>query len=225
MAEWLRCSNYWARARAPQKARSASQHGASKWGASVKHCRCLSDLTLTILGCGDIGLCIAKAAKALGVRVIGYAQAPRSGSQGSGAGERATDLPPALRQADCIVSVLPSTSETRGLLSGESLATASCAAGGKSPVLISAGRGDVAGEASLAHALDEGHISAAILDVFEQEPLPVDSAPWERPDAVTSPHVSGAARAKDVPLVFFSNYQRFVDGEDLLYQVDWSKEY
>jgi phosphoglycerate dehydrogenase-like enzyme len=87
------------------------------------------------------------------------------------------------------------------------------------------GRGDVIGEASLIHALDEGYISAAILDVFEKEPLPVDSALWDRSDVAISPHVSGITQAKDVPPVFLENYQRFVNGKDLLFQVDWSKGY
>jgi phosphoglycerate dehydrogenase-like enzyme len=206
-------------------AESAVDQQHKQWGTSVKKYRYLSDLTLTILGCGDIGHCIAKAAKAFGMKVIGYVRRNRDSSQDSGIDEYTIDLPTAIRQADYIVSVLPSTSETRGLLSGETLATARSTAGGKSPVLINVGRGDVIGEASLIHALDEGYISAAILDVFEKEPLPVDSALWDRSDVAISPHVSGITQAKDVPPVFLENYQRFVNGKDLLFQVDWSKGY
>lgn len=200
-----------------------------KWAGSpeVRQYRYLSSLTLSILGCGDIGLCIANAAKTFGMRVIGYVRTPRDdNNQDSGFDEYTTDLPAALCQADYIVSVLPSTPETRGLLSGEALAAASNDAGrGRGPVLINVGRGDLIDEASIIQALNRGYISAAILDVFEKEPLPEDSALWERSDVVISPHASGETQAKDVPPVFMENYQRYVNGDDLLYEVDWSKGY
>lgn len=112
--------------------------------------------------------------------------------------EYTTDLSAALCRADYIVSVLPSTPETRGLLGGEALSVASRSKGGKSPAFLNVGRGDVIDETSLIHALDCEYISAVILDVFEKEPLSTESALWTRPDVVISPHVSGVTQAKDV---------------------------
>ena len=97
--------------------------------------------------------------------------------------------------------------------------------GGKSPVFLNVGRGDVVKESTLLRALEKGHISAAILDVFETEPLPSDSPLWDHPDVVISPHVSGLTQASDVPKIFSSNYDLFVNGNDLNFVVDWEKGY
>lgn len=207
---------------------SAADQLQQRWAGSrqVTTYRYLRDLTLTILGAtGDIGLCIAKSAKALGMRVVGFAKRKRDELPSRSLDLYTTDLSKALQEADYIVSILPSTPDTRGLLGGYALAPAGWIAGGKSPVLLNVGRGDVIDEQSLVHALDNNYISTAILDVFEQEPLPEESVLWGRTDVVVSPHVSGVTRAEDVPDVFLENYQRFIDGKELLYQVDWSRGY
>ncbi|GFH48130.1 NAD(P)-binding protein [Chaetoceros tenuissimus] len=92
-----------------------------KWGENLgvlKSYRNLSDLTLVILGgCGDIGSCIAKVAKlGFAMKVIAYTKHSRIDAP-TGVDECTTDLSHALKSADYLVSVLPSTPETRGLLS------------------------------------------------------------------------------------------------------------
>ena len=77
------------------------------------------------------------------------------------------------------------------LLSGDVLKACSKEYGGKGPIFMNVGRGDVISEASLLAALDDGWISGAILDVFEIEPLPKESRLWEMSNVVISPHVSG----------------------------------
>ena len=153
----------------------------------------LSSLTLSVLGCGDIGRCIAAAAQAFGMRTIGYTRTPRgeNDKRQRGVDEYTTDLSHALQSADYVVAALPSTPETRRLLSGEALAIASKDKGGKCPVFLNVGRGDVIDEVSIVSALDNQYISAAILDVFEVEPLPVESPLWSHAKVVVSPHVSG----------------------------------
>ena len=209
-------------------AASAADQQIKGWAASTKQVteyRYLSDLTLTILGgCGDIGSCIGRAATAFGMNVVAYSRTPRL-SPGPGWNEATTDLDYALRQGDYIVSILPSTPETRDLLSGDVLRAAAKANGGKSPVFLNVGRGDVLSEQSLIKALDEKYITGAILDVFPVEPLPTDSPLWDRPDVVISPHVSGVTRAADVPAVFLDNYKRYKEGQSLTYVVDWAKGY
>jgi phosphoglycerate dehydrogenase-like enzyme len=199
-------------------------------------------MTLVILGCGDIGRCIGKVAKVFGMKVIGYvrtlssddheqrssrtdAAAVGDGEEVSDVDEYTTDLTYALQSGDYIVSVLPSTPETRGLLSNDVLSMASKEKGGLSPVFINVGRGDVINEKSLLKALDEQWISGAILDVFEEEPLPTHSKLWSRSDVIVSPHVSGLTQSSDVPKVFLTNYQRYIDGKELDFVVDWNKGY
>jgi len=188
--------------------------------------RYLSCLTLSVLGCGDIGRCVARAAKAFGMRTVGYGKTIRGSDHGlEGIDEYTTNLTKALREADYVVSVLPSTLETRGLLNGTALQPASKSDGGKSPVFINVGRGDIISADSLLNALDNRWISASILDVFEVEPLPKENALWRRSDVVISPHVSGLTQGKDVPKVFLENYGRFLEGRELKYLVDWDKGY
>eukprot|EP00592_Proboscia_alata_P004290 CAMPEP_0194376068 /NCGR_PEP_ID=MMETSP0174-20130528/24578_1 /TAXON_ID=216777 /ORGANISM="Proboscia alata, Strain PI-D3" /LENGTH=356 /DNA_ID=CAMNT_0039156615 /DNA_START=65 /DNA_END=1135 /DNA_ORIENTATION=+ len=196
------------------------------WAGSneIMNYRYLSSLTLTILGCGDIGRCIARAAIAFGMRVIGYVHNPRLNDDVLDV-HYTTDLKEALQAADYIVSILPSTPGTRGMLLNNVLSSCAVKNGGKSPVLLNVGRGDVISEAELLGALDQDYISAAILDVMETEPLPASSLLWEHPRVVVSPHVSGLTQAKDVPDVFWDNFKRYTEGSELLYQVDWTKGY
>ena len=135
------------------------------------------------------------------------------------------DLQEALQLGDYIVSVLPSTPDTKGLLNDETLSVASKMNGGKSPVFINVGRGDIITEQSIISSLDRGYISAAILDVFEIEPLPRSSPLWNKSNVIISPHVSGITQARDVPKIFLDNYERYIAGKDLKYVVDWDKGY
>eukprot|EP00536_Pseudo-nitzschia_multiseries_P000120 jgi/Psemu1/299861/fgenesh1_kg.2_\ len=200
-----------------------------QWAGSqraVTRYRYLSSLTLAVLGCGDIGRCIAKAAGGFGMKTVGFGKSNRVADEIiDGFDEYTQDLGEALRVGDYVVSVLPSTKETRGLLNGGALASAAEANGGKTPVFLNVGRGDVISEEAIISSLDSGHISAAILDVFEREPLPRESPLWENPRVVVSPHISGLTQASDVPKLFMANYERYVEGKELLYIVDWERGY
>jgi phosphoglycerate dehydrogenase-like enzyme len=178
------------------------------------------------LGCGDIGTSVAKAARAFGMRTVGYGKTSRNADPTvNGIDTFTTNLAEALQAADYIVSVLPSTHETRGLLNNDAFLPASKRSGGKCPVFLNVGRGDIISEDSLLNALDNRWISAAILDVFAVEPLAVESALWGRSDIVVSPHVSGLTQGKDVPKVFMENYVRFLKDEELKYSVNWENVY
>jgi phosphoglycerate dehydrogenase-like enzyme len=205
---------------------SRADQFSKQWAASkeVLEYRYLSDLTLTILGCGEIGLCIARAAKAFGMRVVGYVRQEKQ-MLDPALDDTVACLTAALQQADYIVNVLPSTKETHGLLSLENLAVASRENGGKCPVFVNVGRGDVTDTKTLCAALDQQYLAAAILDVLEQEPLPPDNPLWTHPKVTVSPHISAMTRAQDVPKLVLENYRRYVDEQPLLYVVDWNKTY
>jgi len=202
-----------------------------QWAGSqeVLRYRYLSQLTLTILGCGDIGMHIARAAQSFRMNVVGYVKSPvNSGSYRKTlpyVNEHVTCLQTAIKRADYIVSVLPSTPETQGLLDMQVLSHCSEEQGGKCPVLINVGRGDVISDTTLIEALNQDYLSAAILDVLEQEPLPTDNPLWRHPQITISPHVSGLTRGQDVPGLVLHNYTRYLNGQSLLYVVDWNKTY
>ncbi|KAL3916071.1 MAG: hypothetical protein SGARI_008044, partial [Bacillariaceae sp.] len=185
-----------------------------QWAQSseILEYRYLNEMTVSILGStGDIGRCIGKACKAFGMKTVGYS---RSGGNADDTNdvfdEQTTNLVTALQAADYIVSVLPSTEATRGLLTLDKLQAANSQNGEKSPpVLINVGRGDLISTDTILQALDDNHLSAAILDVFEEEPLPQDNPLWNHPKVTISPHVSALTRGKDVPKVILEQYERY----------------
>ena len=94
-------------------------------------------------------------------------------------------------------------------------------------ILINVSRGPVVNEEALIHALREGQIAGAGLDVFEEEPLPNDSPLWSLPNVIMSPHVSGYSPHYDERSaeVFAENLRRFIAGEALINQVDRGRDY
>ncbi|TYZ66936.1 hypothetical protein PybrP1_004821 [[Pythium] brassicae (nom. inval.)] len=181
-------------------------------------------LTVSVLGFGDIGQGIGQLLKAAGFQVVGFKRRLTSGGDRSGAAaDRVTDdLQDALAAADFIVSVLPSTAATFHLL--DAAALAGC--GAKQPAFINVGRGSVVAERELVDALDRGLLSRAVLDVFETEPLPTDSALWSHPRVHVTPHVAATSFPEDVAAVFVANLDAFLAGDQpLQYTVDWVSGY
>ncbi|MFZ3151939.1 MAG: D-2-hydroxyacid dehydrogenase [Anaerolineaceae bacterium] len=127
-----------------------------------------------------------------------------------------------LQQCDFVVLTLPLTPETHHLLSAEEFEAIKPGAG-----LVNVGRGGLVDEAALADALRSGKVSAAILDVFEQEPLPEDSALWSLPNVIITPHISGlSAKLMDAVVdLFIENLRRYLAGELLYNLVDAKKGY
>ncbi|KAI9905643.1 hypothetical protein PsorP6_013422 [Peronosclerospora sorghi] len=186
--------------------------------------RSFQPLTVSILGFGDIGEGIGRLIKTAGFQVVGFKR--RVSTEDTDRLQASTDrvsddLDDVLSVADFVVSVLPSTMETRGLLNLKRLEV--CVE--KKPVFINVGRGDVIKEDVLVTALDQGLFSKAVLDVFENEPLPRASRLWTHPLVLLTPHVSALSLAEDVADVFVKNLDRCLKQDPMLYQVDWSNGY
>ncbi|XP_070546764.1 glyoxylate/hydroxypyruvate reductase A-like [Ptychodera flava] len=184
----------------------------------------LSKLSIGILGVGEIGREIAIACKALGMTVWGLVRQdiPVEKRHECVDHYRKMDqLQELLENCDYICSVLPSTKETVGLLSGDVLRP--CQA--KKSVFINVGRGDVISEESILNALSQGWLSAAILDVFEKEPLSEDSPLWKHPQVTITPHVAALSFGNETVDMFVENYRRYVNGEELRHTVSWERGY
>ncbi|XP_063866162.1 glyoxylate/hydroxypyruvate reductase A-like [Scylla paramamosain] len=142
--------------------------------------RSLSQLTVGVMGLGKIGLTTAKALKGFGCRVHGLVRTPRSRSSIEPFVDQLwhgrEGLAYFLKDCDYLVNLLPSTPLTRGLLGDTVLSGAS-----RRPVLVNVGRGDIISEADLLKALEEGWLSAAVLDCYEKEPVPEESLLWAHP--------------------------------------------
>lgn len=144
----------------------------------------LSGQTLLIVGLGAIGSLIAKNAKSLGMRVIATRRSPAPDPNvdevhGSAA------LPDLIGDADFVSLHVRMSEETRGMMNADMMARMK-----PGSFLINTARGPVVNESDLLDALNSGHIAGAYLDVFETEPLPTESALWDHPKVIMTPHAA-----------------------------------
>ena len=179
----------------------------------------LGGKTLTIVGLGDIGRTIARAAGALGMRVLGVS---RTGRRVPGVARvwRLPGLARALSEADAVVVTVPLTPATTGLIGPDALAAMS-----RSAWLINIARGPIVDEKALIAALRDQRIAGAVLDVFDQEPLPADHPLWTLPNVVLTPHISGPSTPEEIGPIFNDNLRRFLAGKQLRHIVDRRRGY
>lgn len=184
--------------------------------------RSLSDLTVGILGAGVVGEEIAGTLKQFGTRVHGLSRRRRSMEEMTRSSFETihSELSELLKSCDYIVNALPSTPNTTGMLNGEVLKQ--CL---KKPVFINVGRGTIINQESIIKALDNGWISGAILDVFDEEPLPAESPLWLKPKVIITPHMSGPSRAHEIVKSFMQNYENYVKGNALLHTFSFESDY
>jgi glyoxylate reductase len=145
--------------------------------------------TLGIVGLGGIGRAVARRARGFGMRVLAWSRTRRPLGDLEGAVAWAA-LPELLAAADFVSVHVALAPETRGLLDAAALA-------GMKPgaVLVNTARGGIVDEAALAEALRTGRLSAAGLDVFQQEPLDPASPLLALPGVVLAPHIGSASLA------------------------------
>ena len=174
---------------------------------------------LGLLGVGSIGAALARTAKHFGMRVKGYTRASEDCPDvdaylhGDAIETFAADL-------DYLVCVMPNTAATRHLVDTKLLAALPARA-----VFVNPGRGTVVDENALAAALREGRLAGAVLDVFQQEPLPPDHVFWRTPNVIITSHTAALSVPADIAPVFIDNYRRWVASEPLRYQVDFERGY
>lgn len=158
--------------------------------------RTAAETRVGIMGMGNLGVRAAEMLLALGFQVAGWS---RSGREAPGvtcfAGPIA--LSEFLSQTDILVNLLPDTVETKQAIRAETIALLPWGAG-----VVNAGRGPQLVLNDVLQALDRGHLSVAFLDVFDVEPLPVDSPAWTHPKVIVTPHLASlASRAARVRYV------------------------
>ncbi len=184
--------------------------------------RSLAGLTLGIAGLGSIGQHLASTGRHFGMRVLGLKRQPVDVEHLAHLERVYTlaDLPVFLRELDYLVLALPATPATRHLINADSLQhlkTDAC--------LINVGRGHCIDESALLTALQTGKLHSAVLDVFAQEPLPVDSPLWAQPNLTITPHQAAVSFPEQVARIFVDNYTRFLQQQPLQYRVDFAQGY
>ncbi len=140
-----------------------------------------------IMGLGNLGTRAAEMLRDLGFITSGWANSRKS-VPGVTCYAGAEERDAFLAQCDILVCLLPDTQATRGIINAETLATLPQGAG-----LVNVARGTHVVTADLLAALDSGHLSGAVLDVFDPEPLASDSPLWAHPKIIISPHVASLA--------------------------------
>ncbi|MEX2536052.1 MAG: D-2-hydroxyacid dehydrogenase [Trueperaceae bacterium] len=182
----------------------------------------LADKTMLLIGVGEIGARTARLASALGMRVVGVRHDPSKGAEGVSEMHGTDHLPKLLPHADFVVLTVPLTRETQGMI-GE----AELHAMKESAYLVNIGRGGTVDEVALVAALQEGWIAGAGLDVFEEEPLPVDSRLWAMENVIVTSHYSGSTPHYDERAfeILLDNLERYQAGEPLRNVVDKRRGY
>jgi glyoxylate reductase len=158
------------------------------WHPSMLLGRDVYGATLGIVGAGRIGTAVARRAKGFNMKILYYDVVPMPPEIEKELGAKRVDLDTLLRESDFVSIHVPLMKETYHLINEEKLRLMK-----KTAYLINNSRGPVIDEKALYKALKEGWIAGAALDVFEQEPTPVDNPLLKLDNVVVAPHISSAS--------------------------------
>lgn len=146
----------------------------------------LEGKTVTVLGAGSIASETAKRFSAMGCTVTGLCRHPTPREHF----ERVlsiSELDAVLPESDIVILALPLTAETRRMFNAPRFALMK-----RGSVFVNLARGPIVDTAALLSALHDGTLSGAVIDVFEEEPLPPDSPLWDTDSLILTPHNSFA---------------------------------
>ena len=175
--------------------------------------------TIGLLGVGSIGAEVARTAKFFGMTVRGYTRKSETSTQVDKY-FHGDELQNFAQGLDYLVSILPNTKGTHKIVDAKLIA--------KLPphcVFINVGRGSAADESALVDALENDKLAGAVLDVFEQEPLPKEHPFWSTKNLQMTFHTSAPSFPEDIAKVFIENYRLYIEGKPLKYQVDFDLGY
>ena len=198
----------------------AARQRRSEWCAHAQ--RRAEQVTVLVLGLGQIGAAVAARLAAQGYRVSAWhaGPGPRPSPPGVAAHAGPAALAALLAQAQVVVNLLPQTPLTRGLIDARLLAALPSGAG-----LVNLARGAHVVDADLLAALDSGQVGHAILDVFHSEPLPAEHGYWQHPQVTLLPHVAALTDVRSAAQVVAANLRALREGMPLAHLVDHARGY
>ncbi|WP_299805929.1 D-2-hydroxyacid dehydrogenase [uncultured Shewanella sp.] len=179
----------------------------------------LQGQTLLLLGTGSIAKHIAQTAKHFGMHVIGINRGAKP-TRGFDEVDTLANLARYLPQADAVASILPSTPDTQGALNKQTLSLLK-----EEVVLFNLGRGDVLDLDALYLQLIKHPEQQAILDVFNQEPLPEEHPIWSLDNVIITPHIAAPSFPEQVVEIFAENFHKWIKGEKLSHRVHFERGY
>ncbi|GAB4142073.1 MAG: hypothetical protein Tsb0016_10160 [Sphingomonadales bacterium] len=174
-------------------------------------CREIAGTHWLIIGFGAIGARVARRARAFEARVTVVRR--RAGADANADADRIIapgQLAAHLPDADVVVLAAPLNDQTAGMVDAAFLARMKSGA-----VLVNVARGGLVDETALLAALDRDQPGHAVLDVFQQEPLPSDSPLWRHPKVALTAHLSGMGSGLSArsDALFLDNLARYLAGE------------
>ena len=177
------------------------------------------EVSVLVLGLGQMGRTTALQLAALGYRVSGWSARPQQvGGIAASAGW--ASLPTALGAVDVVVNLLPLTDDTRGLFDRTRLAQMRAGAS-----LVNLARGAHVVEKDLLVALNEGRLAHAVLGVFDNEPLPATHVFWFHPHVTVWPHAAAQTDLRSAAAVVAANVEAVRRGETPAHLVDRVRGY
>ena len=172
-----------------------------------------NDVSIGVMGLGEIGSEVAKTMVKNGFSVNGWSRSKKN-IEGVSCYDKG-QLGAFLNQSNIAICLLPLTSETDGILDLELFK------GLKQPAyLVNSARGEHLIEEDLIYALDTDLIHHATLDVFSEEPLPESHPFWGRDKITITPHIASVTDPRESAKLILENYKRMLSGMELLHKVD-----
>ena len=182
------------------------------------------ELSVGIMGLGVMGVDSAIRLRDIGFRVAGWSRG-RKHIHGVESFAGAEEFDAFLARTDVLVSLLPATADTDGIINRATIRKLSRKGPFGAPIIINAGRGRQQMADDILAALDAGELHAATLDVFVPEPLPPDSPLWTHPRVTVTPHCAADSDPETICAYVAANIARHQRAEKLENLVDRSRGY
>lgn len=171
--------------------------------------RCALDVRVGVMGLGNLGSRSAMMLAALGFQVAGWSRSVKT-LPGVECFTGAEERDAFLRRSDILVCLLPDTPDTRNAIRAETIALLP-----RGAAVVNAARGGHVVFDDLVAALDSGHLSGAVLDVFVDEPLPAGHPAWTHRLITVTPHMASLATRRARSFYVADAIRRFEAGEAL----------
>ena len=202
-----------------------NQQNENKWKI-LKFDKPLDESTVLILGAGDIGTTLAKWMRPMVGKIIGIRRTARDFPDCFDEMFTLEKLDEKLPEADFVISILPQTPETIGLLDERRLRLMKDDA-----IFVNGGRGSLIDQEALLKVMSEGKFFGVGLDVTVPEPLPEESPLWKQERLLITPHAAGNSCSLESPLerkireFILKNTVKWLNGEEPENLIDFKLGY